>query len=213
MLIKNLWSFFFFFNLDCPFVILLCFIKFRVDFQSSRITLITQFLLAMTGFFGSVWRFSSCVYLVSLSSFSLVFCAHSFLSLSVCEPSAWVQPLLFSVLFPHLSSFGSGRNSPLPPSFPSDGGILVQTRAAQRLVDRAGQCGALGGCVSLSPHLWDGLRLSVVSTPPAPPSEQDHVMKLMSNKIQNKGKSDSSPKIMWLVDAHMGDFPLFNTVN
>lgn len=60
---------------------------------------------------------------------------------------------------------------PLPPS-PPDGAVLVQTRAAQRLVARAGQCGALGGCVSLSPHLWDGLRLSVVSTPPTPPPAQ-----------------------------------------
>lgn len=69
--------------------------------------------------------------------------------------------------------FGSVHNCapslapPLP--FLSDGGVLVQTRAAQRLVARAGQYGADGRCVSLSPHLWHGLRLSVVSTHPPPP--------------------------------------------
>lgn len=94
-------------------------------------------------------------------------------------------PIVFLVLSPDLSSFGSGCNSP-PPSFPSDGAVFVQTRAAQRLVARAGQYGALGGCVSLFPHLWDGLRLSVVSTPPTPPPAQDHVMKLKSNKTIKK---------------------------
>lgn len=102
---------------------------------------------------------------MSLSSFSLVSCPHSLLSLAVCEPSAWVQP-------PLSSSHSSSTCVYLvwavtPPSFPLDGAVLIQTWAAQWLVARAGQYGALGGCVSLSPHLWDGLRLSVVSTPPA----------------------------------------------
>lgn len=84
--------------------------------------------------------------------------------------------------------------SPLPPASPSDGAVFVQARAAQRLVARAGQCGALGGRVSLYPHLWHGLRLSVVSTPylrpppnpPPPPSTRsgDRVTTLLSNRSQ-----------------------------
>lgn len=160
------------------------------------------------------------------SSFSLVFSPHSLLSSPVCEPSAWVQPpsssLYLPPVLPLLSSFGSGRNfqSPLLPSFPSDGAVLVQTWAAQRLVARAGQCGTLGGCVSLFPHLWDGLRLSVVSTPPAPPPARDHIIKLMSNKTIKKSEvessltqNDSSPEIMCWLNPEMWAFPLSNTVN
>lgn len=100
--------------------------------------------------------------------FSLLIDYFHYLSVSRQHGCSHLSPPLLRTL-PHLSSFGSGRNPlPSPPSFPSDGAVLVQTRAAQRLVASAGQCGALGGCVSLSPHLWDGLRLSVVSTTPAP---------------------------------------------
>lgn len=77
----------------------------------------------------------------------------------------------------------------LPSPFLSDGGVLIQTWAAQRLVARAGQYGAHGRCVSLSPHLWHGLRLSVVSThsgkAPPPHVTLDPVMQLMSNLAQN----------------------------
>lgn len=114
----------------------------------------------------------------SFSQIYMYFFHASFISVQTCEltwmqqhpttPAPPYQLFMFSL---HLFSFGLGCNfqSLLPTSFPPDGAVLVQTRAAQRLVARAGLCGALGGCVSLYPHLWDGLRLSVVSTPHALP--------------------------------------------
>jgi len=128
--------------------------------------------------------------LFPFSSFSLLFSLLIDYLHYPTEPPAWVQPpLLFLVPppSPHLHLVRVVTPPLLPPSFPLGGAVFVQTWAAQRLVARAGQCGALGGCVSLSPHLWDGLRLSVVSTPPAPPPAQDHVMKLMSNKAGGGG--------------------------
>lgn len=116
-----------------------------------------------------------------------------------------------------LDCFGSSHNLPItpPPTSPSDGAVFVQTRPAQRLVARAGQCGALGGRVSLYPHLWHGLRLSVVSTrylpptptsPPHPPSQQDHVSTLLSNTSRSVfpdcGKWYSSPTTAGQLDAY-----------
>lgn len=115
--------------------------------------------------------------------------------------------------------FGSSRNLPItpppPPASPSDGAVFVQTRPAQRLVARAGQCGALGGRVSLYPHLWHGLRLSVVSTPdppptptspPHPPSQRHHVSTLLSNTSRNIildcGKWQSSTTMAGYLDAY-----------
>lgn len=131
-----------------------------------------------------------CLLFLIFSVFFLIHCLH-YLSLS--RQLGYSPHLLLLVVLPHLSSFGSIHN---PRPFPSDGAVLVQTWAAQWLVARAGQCGALGGCVSLYPHLWHGLRLSVVSTHLGPPSASEHVMTLMSNRTQNKSQNMGNIKIV-----------------
>lgn len=128
--------------------------------------------------FCSVWDFLSRLFVISSSSFSLVFLS-PFITFIIClwAISEGIVPILLFTLSPTFLHLVWAVTPPSPASFPSDGAVLVQTWAAQRLVARAHQYGALGGCVSLSPHLWDGLRLPVVSTPPP---VQDHMMKVMS---------------------------------
>lgn len=135
---------------------------------------------AMTGFYISlVFLYFFSLNYVFLSSFITFINSSLAVSLGIAPTKSFFQ--WFSQSRPH---FGSIHNSgPSLAPFLSDGAVLVQSWAAQRLVARAGQYGAHGRCVSLSPHLWHGLRLSVVSTHPgtAPPLTLDPVMQLMLN--------------------------------
>ena len=119
------------------------------------------FTSAMTGFYFSL------VFLL----FSLILFFSPFITFMSCSlaVSLGIAPTksFFQWCFQSCLCFGSVYNSgPSLAPFLSDGAVLVQTWAAQRLVAREGQYGAHGRCVSLSPHLWHGLRLSVVSTHP-----------------------------------------------
>lgn len=117
---------------------------------------------------------------LSVASFFFLLFLHWFPPLSrylprpaLCAVSVGADAPPLAFLFILVQAVTSRSPLPPPPASPSDGAVFVQARAAQRLVARAGQCGALGGRVSLYPHLWHGLRLSVVSTPYLrPPSPQ-----------------------------------------